>query len=249
MGCLTRACSRRSRLSRSVLAHGPRQPSSLLKHVVRTMKGLSTLSRSTAVCATMVALCLHPLPARAELQAHPLVGLVVPTRSTEFTVDEYKEFSAGATSAFGLDLELLSGESGWRPTASYWHDGGSATNDELNYTMRGNNVGIGVCRSVRLGSGSLEIGVEAVRRSWCWKRNVSSVRSAAFEDSQTGLMGSLRLSAPLSSSICLDAVAKFQSAGAVRAQATTEDGAAVAMRAAGQAFVLAMGLGWRFGGF
>ena len=31
---LTRACSRRSRLSRPVLAHGPRQPSSLLKHVV-----------------------------------------------------------------------------------------------------------------------------------------------------------------------------------------------------------------------
>jgi hypothetical protein len=32
--CLTRACSRRSRLSRSVLAHGPRQPSSLLKLVL-----------------------------------------------------------------------------------------------------------------------------------------------------------------------------------------------------------------------
>ncbi len=31
---LTRACSRRSRLSRPVLTHGPRQPSSLLKHVV-----------------------------------------------------------------------------------------------------------------------------------------------------------------------------------------------------------------------
>ena len=34
-GHLTRACSRRSRLSRSVPAHGPRQPSSLLKLVVR----------------------------------------------------------------------------------------------------------------------------------------------------------------------------------------------------------------------
>ena len=31
---LTRACSRRSRLSRRLLAQAPRQPSSLLKHVV-----------------------------------------------------------------------------------------------------------------------------------------------------------------------------------------------------------------------
>ena len=36
---LTRACSRRSRLSRRLLAQAPRQPSSLLKHVVRLKKG------------------------------------------------------------------------------------------------------------------------------------------------------------------------------------------------------------------
>ncbi len=34
---LTRACSRRSRLSRRLLAQAPRQPSSLLKHVVRSV--------------------------------------------------------------------------------------------------------------------------------------------------------------------------------------------------------------------
>lgn len=208
------------------------------------------MSRSTVVGVALVALCLNPVAARAELRAHPFAGLVVPTRSTAFTVDGYKEFEARGVSALGLDIEIPLGESGWRPVASYWHDGGSATSDGLSYELREYSVGLGVCRSVHVGLGSLEIGMEAARRSWCWVRNVSSVRSAAFEDSQTALIGSLRLSAPLSRTISLDAIAKFQSAGGVREQVVTEDGYTVSMQMAeGHAFVLGMGLGWRFGGF
>jgi hypothetical protein len=206
------------------------------------------LPRSTAVCVALVALCLYPVALRAELQVNPYVGFVVPTSPTRFTVDGAQEFAASGTGVIGLDLEILFGESRWRPTVSYWHDGGSADNYELNYTERGDNVSLGVCRSVRLGLGSLAIGVEVARRSWCWVRSVSSQRSATFEDSDTRLQGSLRLLAPMSSAIYLSAVAKFQTAGAVRAQALADSGAEVEMRAAGQAFVLAMGVGWRFGG-
>ena len=45
VGGITRACSRRSRLSRRLLAQAPRQPSSLLKHVVSMTRVLHRRER------------------------------------------------------------------------------------------------------------------------------------------------------------------------------------------------------------
>ena len=193
-------------------------------------------------------LCLCAVPARAELQAYPFVGFAVPASATAFKIYGQPDYSTAGASAIGLDLELLVGKTGWRPTAIFWHAGDVGFEYDTNYTGRSDNMGVGVSRAIRLGEGSLAIGAGLVHSSWRWTRAFESTSTATIRDSQTGFLGSARLSAPLSRKLCLSAVAKIQVTDAVQLQSTTSDSDVLEMVASGTTFVLAMGCGWRFGG-